>query len=197
MKKYIEPLVSPLLVIVGAVLLRLIPHVPNFAPIGAIALFGGAYLNKKYALFILFAALVVSDYLLLYLNPFAPTQINFSRFYSPLSLIHSTTIYVYGSFLLNFFIGKWIARDKSIGRVVTGSLLASILFFLITNFGVWAAGMYGHGLDGLLTSYIMGLPFFRGTLVGDLFYTGVFFGGYELVLRLVKKPALAIAKNIS
>ena len=195
MKKHLEAAINPAMIVVGAVLLRLIPHVPNFAPIGAIGLFGGVYLNKKYAVLVLFAALVISDYLLLYVNPFSPSPIDFSRIYSPLSLVHTTTVFVYLSFFIYFMIGKWIARNKNFGTVVFGSLVGSILFFLITNFGVWAVGMYSRSLDGLITSYIMGLPFFRGTLFGDLFYTAVFFGGYELVLQLVKKPEVALAEK--
>lgn len=194
MRKFLSSLIDPAIVIIGAILLRLIPHMPNFAPIGAMALFGGSYLNKKYAIFIVLAAMTTSDYLLLYINPFSLAPIDFSRVYSPTALLHSTTLFVYGSFLLYFLIGKWIAKKKSLGRVIAGSLAASVLFFIITNFGVWAAGSYARGLDGLVQSYIMGLPFFRGTFLGDLFYTGVFFGGYELALRLVKKPKLAFAK---
>ncbi len=104
MKKYIGAVISPLLIIVAAVGLRLIPHLPNFAPIGAMALFGGAYLNKKYALLIVFGALMISDYLLLYVNPFSSHPVDFSKFYAPTALIHSTTAFVYGSFLINVFI---------------------------------------------------------------------------------------------
>src|SRR3989344_640197 len=117
MKKYIELAISPTIMIVGAVLLRLIPHVPNFAPIGAIGLFGGSYLNKKYALFILFVALLISDYLLLYINPFSPSPINFSRIYSPVSLIHSTTLYAYFGFLIYFLIGRLIVKNKNAGSI--------------------------------------------------------------------------------
>lgn len=194
MKRHIEAAINPTLIIVGAVLLRLIPHVPNFAPIGALGLFGGAYLNKKYSLLILFASLIISDYLLLYVNPFVPIQADFSQIRPLFSFIHSTTVYVYASFLIYFFIGRWIAKNKTIRRVIFGSLLGSLLFFLITNFGVWVTGAYSRGLEGLFTSYLMALPFFRGTLFGDIFYTATFFGGYELALRLVRKRRLVAIK---
>jgi len=171
-------LISPVIIIAIAIVLRIVPHPPNFAPIAAMALFGGAYLNPRYAIVVPLVALFASDL--------------FIGFYSPLVMLT-----VYGSFVFTGLIGIWLKKRRNPRNILITAVGSSILFFLITNFGVWAAGMYGHGLDGLLTSYIMGLPFFRGTLVGDLFYTGVFFGGYELVLRLVKKPALAIAKNSS
>lgn len=189
--KNFEKFIGPALIIVAAVGLRLIPHMPNFAPIGAMALFGGAYMKNKYTLLILFATLLVSDYLLLYINPFSSNLVNFSRFYAPWELIHSTIFFVYFSFFVNYLIGRWIAQEKSVERVLGGALIASIQFFVITNFGVWLTGMYGQGLSGLVQSYIMALPFFRGTIFGDLFYTGAFFGAYELALRLAKKQRLA------
>lgn len=180
-------LIIPLLIIFAAALLRLVPHLPNFAPIGAMAIFGGAYLSKKYSVPVVIAALLLSDYLLLYVNPFSPNWLNFKTLYPPTALIHSTTLFVYGSFLINVFIGWIIARYKSAPTILGGSLLASIQFFLITNFGVWAMGAYTRGIDGLLESYIMGLPFFKYTIAGDLFYTALFFGAYEHAKRFSLK----------
>ncbi|MEX0616398.1 MAG: DUF6580 family putative transport protein [Candidatus Woykebacteria bacterium] len=191
MRKFIELAASSALIIGSAVGLRLIPHMPNFAPVGAMALFGGAYLPRKYALLALFAVMLVSDYLLLYFHPFSADLVDFSRFYGPSSLIHSTTVFVYVSFFINFLIGRWIARKRSVERVAAGALAASIQFFIVTNFGVWVAGGYSRYLYGLLQSYIMALPFFRGTLFGDLFYTGLFFGSYEVVKSLIVRRSLA------
>src|SRR3989344_9595992 len=98
--KYIKIFASPLLVIVAAVLIRLFPHVPNFAPIGAMALFGGTYLSKKYSILIVLLTMLISDYLLLYVNPFSTNFLNLSRVYAPTALIHSTTAFIYGSFAL-------------------------------------------------------------------------------------------------
>lgn len=172
-----------ILVIFFSVILRLIPHLPNFAPIGAMALFGGAYLRKKNSLPIIFATLLLSDYLLLYINPFSPNWINLATIYPPSALIHSTTLFVYGSFLVNVLIGWFIAKKKSASTIAAGSLVASLQFFTVTNFGVWAMGAYSRGLDGLWQSYIMGLPFFKYTILGDLFYTAIFFTAYEIAIR--------------
>lgn len=171
--------------IIAAVLLRLLPHVPNFAPITAIALFGGAYLSRRAALILPLAIMALSDYMLLY---WTGEGFNFQKAYSPLSLFHSTTLFVWGSFLISSLIGIYLAKRKSVFNVGFASILASLQFFIITNFGVWAMRtMYPHTFEGLVQSYIMGSPFFRATILGDLFYTGAFFGSFELVKLLSKR----------
>ena len=169
--------------IIGTVLLRLVPHAPNFAPISAIALFGGGYLNKKYALLVPLLIMLISDYLLLYINPFSSQFLDLSYIYPPSALLHKTTLYVYGSFLISGLIGIWLSSRKKPKYILSASLLASFQFFIITNFGVWAEGMYSRGTDGLLQSYMMGLPFLKWTILGDLFYTTMFFGSCELALK--------------
>jgi hypothetical protein len=188
MKNY-KNFIAPSFVIFVAVLTRLFPHAPNFAPIGALALFGGAYLNKRYSIFIIIATMLVSDYLLLYINPFASQWINLSKIYSPVDLLHSSTFYVYASFLIYFLIGRFITRRKSVFTIGLGAFAGSVLFFLITNAAVWINGAYARDLSGLWQSYVMGIPFFRNTLLGDLFYTGAFFASYELIKKLLFKKA--------
>lgn len=166
--------ISPLLVILVAVLMRLVPHLPNFTPIAAMALFGGVYLNKKYAFFIPLAAMFLSDIFLGF---------------------HPAMPYVYGSFILTGMIGLWLKTHKSAKNIICSSLISSILFFLITNFGVWAQGWYPHNLNGLFESYIMGIPFFKNTVLGDLIYSGVFFGAYELVQLLITRYSFNRARS--
>lgn len=179
-------------IIISAVLLRLLPHVPNFAPVGAMALFGGAYVNRKYATGVILITMLVSDYLLLYIHPFSHQLFTFSHLYPLSSLIHTTTPYVYGSFLLISGIGMWLRKYQSIENIILASLASSFLFFMITNFGVWATGMYSRNPAGLLESYLMGLPFLRATVFGDLFYNGLFFGGYEIISRYIKTQILKV-----
>jgi hypothetical protein len=164
---------------------------PNFTPIGAMALFGGSYINKKYSIFIILLTMFISDYLLLYINPYAPGWIRFTKVYSPLAAIHSSTVYVYGSFLIYVLIGWIISKKKNFVTVGLGAIAGSVQFFLITNAAVWINGAYARDLSGLWTSYVMGLPFFRSTLLGDLFYAGAFFASYELIriMLLKKNPA--------
>ncbi len=157
----------PVAIILFALLLRLIPHPPNFAPIAAMALFGGAYLNKKYALIVPLVALFVSDIVIGF---------------------HSTMPFVYGSFILIGLIGIWLQKRKSLQFVFGSTIFSSILFFVITNFGVWSVGdLYPRTLDGLIRSYYLALPFFRNTVIGDLIFVGLFFGSFELALRLLQR----------
>lgn len=168
-----KKIISPVLFIALAVILRLIPHVPNIAPIAAMALFGGVYLNKKYALIIPIIAMMISDIFLGF---------------------HNTMIFVYGSFLIVGLIGLYLRNHKNIASIVAASLLSSVLFFVITNFGVWLmSGMYTKTLTGLMDAYIMGIPFFRNTVLGDLLYVGILFGSYEFALRIM--PKLAFSKK--
>lgn len=186
--------INPISIIIIAALLRLLPHSPNFAPIGAMALFGGVYLSKKYSILLVFGAMLISDYLLLYANPFSPNWLNFSKLYPPSAAFHSTMLFIYGAFAINILIGHFIQKYKSAPTIIAGALLASVQFFLVSNFAVWAMGAYSRGIDGLIQSYIMGLPFFKYTAIGDLFYVSLFFGAYELArLKLFKKAELKVS----
>lgn len=168
-----KKILNPLLIISFAVILRLLPHPPNFAPIAAMALFGGFYLNKRYALVVPLIAMLISDYLLGF---------------------HNTILFVYGSFIITGIIGLWLRSHKAFSNIIAAILISSLLFFLITNFGVWFVGnLYPKTFAGLIQSYFFAIPFFRNTLFGDLFYVGVFFGSYELILRLISRPE--IVKN--
>ena len=162
--------VVAVLIVAMAVLVRVLTSgkIPNFAPIGALALFAGAYFrNIKTAFIIPVTALLISDLIL---------------------GLHSTMIFVYGSFLMIILMSRYfnLNHNKSVGRVVGSTLLASVLFFLVTNLGVWMlSGMYDLNISGLMTSYAAGLPFFRHSLMGDLFYTAIFFGVYEGITHFI------------
>ncbi len=152
-----------LLLIVLGVVMRLLPHAANFTPIAAIALFGGVHLKRGYAFFLPLVALIVSD-----------GAIGFDSLESRLT--------VYGSFLLVGLIGLAIRKRKNIATVLAGSIAGSVIFYLITNFAFfYEPTMYPHTITGVISSYYNALPFFRNTLLGDLFYTGLLFGIYELV----------------
>jgi hypothetical protein len=159
----------PLFLILLGVFLRLLPHPANVAPITALALFGAVFLPKRFAFIIPLAAVFLSDL--------------FIGFYG------MTMFFVYGSFILSGLIGLYIRTRKSVRMVIGGSLLSSLLFFLITNFGVWInpISFYSKNIEGLLLCYTAALPFFRNTLLGDLFFSGLFFGGYKLLHILIKR----------
>jgi len=162
-------LLALLSAIVAAAALRLVPHPPNFAPIGAMALFSGAYLGRRVLAFTApLGALLPSDIVL--------------GFY-PGMLVQ------YASVALVVMLG-WIALSRVTPlRVGAAAVASSILFFALTNLGVWLlSGMYPQTLAGLAACYVAAIPFFQNTLAGDLFFSGLLFGGFALLERAV--PAL-------
>ena len=153
---------------------RLLPHLPNFAPIGALAIMAGTYLPRKYALLLPLTVMLASDY--------------FIGFYDIKIMLA-----VYLSFLLYVLLGNIFGRDRKVGKLTGGAFLGSLLFFLITNFAVFAfTSMYSKDFSGLMMSYTLALPFFKNTLLADLFYTAAFFAAYELALKKItlRKPIL-------
>ncbi len=166
-----------LILIALGVTLRLLPHPWNFTPIVAITLFSGVYLGKKYAFSVPILAMLFSDI--------------FLGFYE-----WKLMLSVYGSFALISLIGLIIKKRKSMGIVLLGSFSASILFFLITNFSVWAfAPWYAKTFSGLVQCYIMAIPFFKNTLLGDLFYVTVFFGVYEIAKVWIRKRSVILKET--
>lgn len=156
-----------------APVLKYFPHLPNFAPIAALALFGGVYLSKKHALIIPVIAMFIADYFIGFYNPWIMAS-------------------VYGSFILIGLMGLWLRHHKTLPNIIGGSLFGSITFFVVTNFAVWAVphSLYPKTLQGLISCYIMGLPFFRNTIMGDLFYVGVLFGLMEATVWAYRKFSL-------
>jgi hypothetical protein len=175
-----------------AALSRLIPHtfnvahLFNFSPVGALALFGGAYFGKKYLGFLLpFFALWLSNLLL--------DNIFFSQYYS--GFVWMANWEVYFTFALIVVLGTLMLKKISPLRLIGASLSASVLFFIVTNFFVWAFGegiMYPLTGEGLLTCYIAAIPFFWNTLAGDLIFVTLLFGAFEWAQR--KYPSLVAAK---
>lgn len=141
---------------------RFAPHLPNMTPIGATALFSSAKFGMKKGMIILLLTMLITDIML---------------------GLHRVMWATYGSLLITLFIGRWVQKKYSLSRFMTGTLISSILFFIITNFAVWFIpnGMYTKNLTGLIHCYVMALPFFRNSLLADFFYGVVFYYGYEVV----------------
>lgn len=174
MKKLISKLIQPITFILIGAAARVLPHPANFAPIAAMALFGGVYLGKKQAFIIPFAAMIISD-----------VFIGFDSV--------PMRIAVYGSFLISVLIGLWLKNHKNAKNIILGTLLSSAIFFSVTNFAVWEFGsMYPKSLAGIFECFTLAIPFFRNTILGDMFYSGAFFGGYEFVRNLLKKDTFAL-----
>ncbi len=143
-------------IIVFLALSRLIPHAPNFTPIGAMALLAGACIQDiKLAWLIPLTAMLLSDAIIGF---------------------HSSMLYVYGSVALIVFCSHyWLNRITFISLLVA-AISSAIIFFAITNFGAWLShDMYAHNLMGLTQAYMAGIPFFRNTLISNLIFTLVAF----------------------
>jgi hypothetical protein len=168
-----------------AALSRLLPHPPNFAPITAMALFGAAYFDRKWLAFLVpLAAMLLSDLVLevLYRN-----GLSASWGFDPLMLA------VYATFAVIVALGLWLRRRTRPLFIMCAAPVGSLLFFVITNFAVWAvftadqpapAG-YPKTWAGLLECYTMALPFFHWTLLGDVTYSAVLFGSWAILTRSV------------
>ena len=148
--------------ILAAAALRLAPHPPNFTPIGAMALFGGAQLGRRTLAFVVpLGAMLLSDAIIGF---------------------HSGMAFVYASFAATVLIGWAVRAGLTPLRIGAAALASSVLFFLVTNFGTWAtSGMYPRDMAGLTACYAAAIPFFRNTVAGDLVYAALLFGGFALL----------------
>jgi hypothetical protein len=149
--------------ILVAMVCRLVPHPPNFTPVLAVALFGGAMLPRRVSWAVPLLAMVASDLALGY----------------PFGWMNGV---VYGCFLAAVGLGMWLGRRRTWGRTAAAALGGSALFFVVTNFAVWlgADSMYLHTPGGLAQCYVAALPFFRNSLAGDLFWTAALFGLHDM-----------------
>lgn len=156
------------LVVVGivflAALVRFFPHPPNFVPIAALALFSGKYFSNKIIAFAVpILAMLLTDAIIGF---------------------HYLIPAVYISFIMIVGIGFVLRKNNKLSWIIGGSLAASTLFFIVTNFYVWAFGiMYPGSLNGLITCYVAAIPFYFSSLVGDLFYVGVMFMSFEFLTQ--------------
>lgn len=157
-------------------LLRLFPHPWNFAPMGAIGIFAGARLRGWKGLALPVGIAVLTDLALWAKYPD----------YSPFQW------FTYLSYLLCALLGRTLQKSSSPWRIVGLGLVSSVLFFLVTNFGVWLLWTDTYPdrtLAGLFQAYVAGIPFYRGTFFGDLIYTPVLFGSYALLSRWLPQTA--------
>jgi len=151
--------------IILGIVSRLIPHLPNFSPLVAVALFSGVYWKKPYGYLLPLAIYVFSDLVI---------------------GLHNTVAFTWLSILLIYGLGTKLAKRKTVVSTLGYTLISSILFFLVTNFGVWLMGWYPPTLEGLASCFVYAIPFFRTSLLANLIYVAVFFGTYEYLLSRVK-----------
>ena len=165
--------------IVGLIVLalvgRLIPHPDNFTPMLAVALFGGAMLPGRMAYVIPLVAMFLSDLLMGH------------------SITWMTPV-IYACFALGTGLGQWLGRGRTWGKTGLVALAGSFLFYVVTNFAVWmiSDGLYPHTLlypqtlDGLIQCYFMALPFFRNDIAGNVLWSAMLFGLFDLIQLWIK-----------
>ena len=167
-----------MVLIIFAIATRLVPHPPNFTPIGAIGLFAGAYLTDKRFWLAPIIALLISDYLI--------------GGYHPVAMLS-----VYLAFVISAMIGRLFLHNKLSSLRIGGAVLTSATqFFVITNLGVWLTGlMYPMNLSGLVECYVMAVPYFGNTLIGDMFYSLLLFGCFSLLISFINEKRTGILER--
>jgi len=151
-------------IIFGVALFRYLPHPPNVSPIAAMALFAGATFSDRRAAFLLPLLALFSGDLVIGL--------------------HDTMIYVYAAFGFTVLAGMALRHRLRPGNIAVAVIATSLLFFLLTNFGVWmTSALYPKTGEGLVQAYIAGIPFFQNTLLGNAGFSVLLFGAYSLLQR--------------
>ena len=153
-----------------AVISRIIPHPFNVTPLIAVSLFAGAkFEDKKWSFIVPLLSFFASDIILSFMYHY--------------DVFHNTIFFTYSSILLIVLLGRILNNKKiNIGKTIGLTLASSLLFFIISNFGVWLfGGMYSMNATGLINCYIMAIPFNKFSWLGDLFFVALLFGIYEFV----------------
>lgn len=158
---------------------------PNVEFVTAASLLAATYLGRKYAILVPFLIMVITD-----------------------TLIGNTNIFIFtwSAFVIIGLAGLVLRRLrglKLVGGATAMGMTSSLFFFLYTNFGVWfldSWGMYPHNLQGLIQAYIMGLPFLKLNLLGNLFFVPVSFGiveGYRAAVKISQEAAISLETGVS
>jgi hypothetical protein len=175
MRQLMKQLLAPLEIMLAA-LYRLIPSAfrpPNLAPVGGMAIYGGARLPLWQALTMPLLIMIVSDFLLWRIYGWRPFD-----------------LFVYVSFVIYVLLGRLVRHSRSPARIALVTFIGSVQFFLITNFGAWYDyDIYPHTLRGLSACYVAGLLFFPFTLGGDLVFTGLLVYVHDWVAKHLTEEA--------
>jgi hypothetical protein len=143
--------------------MRILPHEANIAPVAAIALFSGAYLDKKIGPWVPLLIMMVSDLII---------------------GLHGMVLYTWGAFFIIGCMGIWLKERRTPVNIFGAAVFSSILFFTLTNFGVWI-NWYPHTVAGITDCYVKAIPFFRNSLISNIIFSLVFFGIYEEISNKV------------
>jgi len=151
---------------------RLIPHLPNFTPILAISLFAGAYFNKKYAIWFPIALYTISEVII---------------------GGNDVLLFTASGILLITLLGMRLRGRTSLKNNLFYGLIAPVIFFLVSNFGVWAVGWYPPTLAGFIQCYLMAIPFLKVSIIASLSYVAVLTLANNLIVNKITNKKLAFA----
>jgi len=168
-----------------AVLFRIIPHPFNMTPLIAVSLFSGAKFNhKKQAFLVPIVTLLSSDVVLSYMNHYP--------------LLHDTIFFTYSSILLVVLLGTLLKNQSlNIVKIAGFSLMSSLLFFIMSNFGVWLfSNLYTPDMAGLVKCFILAIPFNKFSWIGDIAFSLTLFSVYDLlIVKHLAKAQVALENN--
>jgi hypothetical protein len=176
-----------LLLVIGLILVaaasRLLPHPSNFVPVGAMALFGAAALPKRWLA-------VIVPVLAFYLSDLVLNNTLYAAYYE--GFYWGISYWMVGAIVLMVLLGMGMLRKLKFSwlRVGGAAVGATVVFFLVTNFGVWAGGLlYPKTGAGLLAAFAAGLPFLLNSLLANLVFSGLLFGAARWAGVLSIQPA--------
>ena len=138
------------LIFIG-VMSRIYPYAPNFTPMLSIALLSGFYSKNRFFVLLPILIMLMSDIML---------------------GNHAIVPWVYSSFILIFALGYFI-KKSSYSYILIFSIFSSVIFFIISNLGVWFTGGYSYSFNGLIACYTAAIPFFKNTLISTILYSSL------------------------
>lgn len=155
-----------LVLLVLTVASRIAPHPWNFTPMIAVALFAGARLERAWLAVLAVAACLALGDLAVGVFPY------------------DGMVWVYAPMLAIALLGRVLVTRRSVVATAVAALGGGLVFFVVSNFGVWLGTMYPHSASGLADCYVAALPFYRNQIVGDLLFTGALFGSHAFAVSL-------------
>ncbi len=171
-----------IVLILSAAASRLLPHPPNFTPVGAMALFAGAVMGSRFISYLI-------PVLAMFMADLALNNIVYAEYSEGFVWFTEGAIWIYGGILAMVFLAPKLIKKISAKSIVLASLVGAAVFFLLSNFGVWLGGaLYAKSLTGLIACYGAALPFFLNSILGNLVFGGAMFGIYHLVQTKVLAP---------
>lgn len=163
-----------LFIVISLLFTRIIPHAPNFTSAMAGLIFGGVILRKGIYAIIILIGYYIADLLI--------NNITYSADQSGFQWTSQSFGYIYISLFLSYFISRLFSNSMENPLKIIGvSLVCSILFFTLSNFGVWMEGLiYTQNISGLITCYVAALPYLMNEIAASIFFSCLYFGVYWL-----------------